>query len=482
MSKKRYKWLVLSSVSAVTACAMFAVGANAASGVFGADHTNHEGYHYERVESTCVEHGHEEFWTCCVCHQHFTTQPTGNFTDRGSQDPYAGVVPEDVLLDLADHNYQYTVPTDHIGNKTGVCETCSDTKSIPMVTADVNLANDEHAYGANATGHPSPTQEGNRGLVGGIMWANPRSEATNMQASFPKVDYTVFTNVIFEFGTSSATWGGSYVGLSIDSEKDLLDIPSGVDGVYGAITAQYDEATEKLTLTSKTSTGVVKIVTVTDENVINGTSSLSGTFVFGTYRCFYLNRITLDHIDHAPSSQAIASTFAIGHKVAPCEICLADTPTSEIMTDADIAISGGYGVHVDGIGGFVSYKDGRFILSNGDSTSGTIYLPRVEFNAYSTVRFSMYHRALWGKLGFSSDNAFGGFGNDGGKDHMDIYLDVTRSTDGYSAVLTCPDKNKTVSALITDENVLSGKASLELFHSQGAYTELSLTNVNVTVE
>lgn len=44
---------------------------------------SHSGCHYSLVESTLTTSGNREFWTCCECHEHFFTKPSGSWIDRG---------------------------------------------------------------------------------------------------------------------------------------------------------------------------------------------------------------------------------------------------------------------------------------------------------------------------------------------------------------------------------------------------------------
>lgn len=44
---------------------------------------SHHGNHYSLVETTLTTSGNREFWTCCECHEHFFTKPSGTWTDSG---------------------------------------------------------------------------------------------------------------------------------------------------------------------------------------------------------------------------------------------------------------------------------------------------------------------------------------------------------------------------------------------------------------
>ncbi|MCQ2742356.1 MAG: hypothetical protein MJ239_03560 [Bacilli bacterium] len=382
---------------------------------------------------------------------------------------------------LLNHSHEWSddfvAPSDKIGYKVRQCEVCKhkELSDVPMASSDVKFTSST-AYGANAHMLITVEQEGNRGILGGLLWQGGDGEGITSIA-FPKINYTAFSNVIFEFGTSSATWVGGYVKLSINSENDLLDIPSGVAGVYGSITAQYDEASKSLSLTSLTSTGLTKTVVVTDENVINGTSSLSGVASLGNWRCFYLNKIIMDHAEHSGSGSPIGSSVRIGHKVEKCVDCLLEVPSEEIMSDADIDLSKGYGVGNEGLSGFHGYDGQKVVLSDGSNGVGKVLMPRVEFSAYSCVRFSMYYAPLWGKIGFDADHNFGYYG-DGSKDTV-IYLDITKTAEGYNAVLSCPGKGDSLSTVVVDQDVIDGTSSFGLYHSQGAYSFLCLSSVSV---
>lgn len=121
----------------------------------------------------------------------------------------------------------------------------------------------------------------------------------------------------------------------------------------------------------------------------------------------------------------------------------------------------------------------EILLSDGSNSTGWISMPRVNYSIYSSVTFNMPFKPLWGNIGFDADNYIGYLG-EGGMD-VYIYLTITKVGDEYHATLSCPSKSKSVESIITNEDVLSGKESLKIYHEQGAYTALYLTGVNVVI-
>lgn len=384
-----------------------------------------------------------------------------------------------MLLDLGDHSYgSYVVSTDHIGNTTGTCEHCGDTSLVPMTTEQVNFV-DQNAYGANAASTIHSSLEGNNNLQGGIYWVNNTGSSQDVAVSFPKVNYSVFDNVLFEFRTNVDTWGGSQVRLSINSTNDLLDL-SGSKYPYGVIEFKYDSVGNKLNVTSRASAGVTKSIVVTDTDVINGTKSLSGTFNLGMYRCFYLNKVELNHNEHV-LGETTGSTEVIGYKVGICSECLEEVETTIPMTNSDIDMSKGYGVNAEAIEGDTiklrPYDGVKYVVSDGSNGVGWLVMPRINFNAFSSVRVTMINLTLWGRIGFDADHTIGGFG--GGSATSYVYLDFAKSGDDITVTLSYPTTGVSINTTLTDTDVINGTSSFRLYHSQGAYSSFCIQGVTV---
>lgn len=43
----------------------------------------HVGNHYEGIEATSKTSGIREYWICCLCHEHYFSEPAGSWTDAG---------------------------------------------------------------------------------------------------------------------------------------------------------------------------------------------------------------------------------------------------------------------------------------------------------------------------------------------------------------------------------------------------------------
>lgn len=77
---------------------------------------SHVGYHYNYLEETYNTPGHEEFWSCCKCHEAFLEQPKGIFTDADNEDmtgtfdsTHIAYIPNNPILENC---YKETINTD----------------------------------------------------------------------------------------------------------------------------------------------------------------------------------------------------------------------------------------------------------------------------------------------------------------------------------------------------------------------------------
>ena len=89
-----------------------------------ADNTcDHVGYHYDEIESTCAEQGRKEFWTCCVCHQSWLSNPGGTFTEGTDfkLNHVDGIKFGDECSDHNDRSVQIEVGIDDCNNGFWIC-------------------------------------------------------------------------------------------------------------------------------------------------------------------------------------------------------------------------------------------------------------------------------------------------------------------------------------------------------------------------
>ena len=56
----------------------------------------HEGFHYNAKAADIDEHGHEEFWACCKCHEAFLSNPGGTFVDADDSTMSGGMAPSHI--------------------------------------------------------------------------------------------------------------------------------------------------------------------------------------------------------------------------------------------------------------------------------------------------------------------------------------------------------------------------------------------------
>ena len=89
---------------------------------------SHNGYHYSSIDSTCLESGRKEFWTCCTCHEVFLERPAGTFVDRGTAQ-YSYELPDNVVAPLAEH--QYALNRANIGYS--YCAICKATELMTNI-------------------------------------------------------------------------------------------------------------------------------------------------------------------------------------------------------------------------------------------------------------------------------------------------------------------------------------------------------------
>ncbi len=94
--KKKNLIFLLSGVLAVGAGSLLASRSTKHLALH-ADECTHDGYHYATKAATESDPGWFEFWTCCECHEYFTTEPqVGSFAD--SDTIFSGDVPSEVVM------------------------------------------------------------------------------------------------------------------------------------------------------------------------------------------------------------------------------------------------------------------------------------------------------------------------------------------------------------------------------------------------
>lgn len=395
---------------------------------------------------------------------------------------YRGIFFNGIYLNHESHvSSGNAVPsTTTIGYKVDACSVCLEEVASTelMTTEDISLATSS-AYGANATSILAGNEEGNGGKTGGIKWSNDTADAQDMDVSFPKINFKAFDNVYFLFGTNTDTWGGSQVTLSINGENDLLDL-NGTPALSGNIYFHYDAANNKVVATSTANNGATKTIDITNEDIMTGKASLTGTFNFGIWRAFYLNSIVVNHSQHVAGDELVPSITTIGYKNAKCAICGAETLSTAVMTSADIALENGYGAGYEATEGTYTCESQAAHIEYSTATGkGYIKLPKVNFNLYTDIEFNMYYATLWGTIGLTDGDQFGNYGD--GTTADVIKLSVVKQTNGdFKAMLSCPGKGVTKTAVITDTDVLSGAKSLPIYMTGGGYICLRLTQITVS--
>lgn len=366
---------------------------------------------------------------------------------------------KDVFLNHIHHTDEgNVVPTDKIGNKYGQCE-CGGLveSSTKMAEADIVLTTTN--YGINANAMNNGGEEGNGGIATGVNWTNGDGSMKIVDIMLPRVDYLLYDNVYFKFGSSTASWSGSEIGIGYGTAENLISRTNHGEAMKFVIEAIYDD--EKLTLTATASDGSKNSVSITDENVISGKENVTLIGTLGMYRQVYLNQIMLDHV-HTVSSELQSNPFMIGYKVSTCD-CYSQVESDVLMNSEDITYNApsAFGMNAnrfgdaDDIDGEAKTKGAPAYFMTGD-----ILLPRVNYKAYQKVLFSIgmdHWNALSASFGLETNNDL--FDVNETKEKTGT-LSVEYANNKLTITYTTNSGSKTL--YLEDENVANGLSNLTL--------------------
>lgn len=254
-----------------------------------ASECNHIGNHYAAKAATCVEAGNKEFWACCVCHNQFLAQPAnGTWTD----------LPELSSPLAPDHIAYEAVTEHHHAPSTNVigyyeCPTCGDLDARVMTTEDLPAFTTGY-YGSSCSRLASTTVEGDN-ITGNNSFVKNGALTfganTGKDVVLPKVNYSLYENVTFNLAIDHFNNDSLSVVMRI-GDQELANWAL-LKGNYQSTLIVHNLGDSlKVEIQRKGAFGQSNSITITDENVMNGTTGLTLNCTSNS-RTIYLNDIIL---------------------------------------------------------------------------------------------------------------------------------------------------------------------------------------------
>ena len=255
------------------------------------------------------------------------------------------------------------------------------------------------------------------------------------------------TTIIFPYYIE----GGFYIGF--DESKVTTDC-------HGQIYFEYKE-NNGLLISIRSENGELRYsYTCNDTNVINGVNGFTFPVCYSTH-CFqrglmlYQPRFKEKCVEH----NYVISTEAIGVKV--CSVCgeTVDYHTSFDEIDFTVATysaqGGRWATNVQPTAKSLTYE----ITAGGEENE--IKLPKINFHAFSTVKFNLSGNAWESRVGLNSGSYAFPDNYNSGKPHTGV-LTLTRNNNQLAVTLEC-ETGVNQSLTITDQEVINGTKSVSLY-------------------
>ena len=467
---------------------------------------SHEGHHYDAVNATSQAHGHDEFWTCCKCHETFLEEPeSGTWDDAGE---YVGGVPENV-------------PVRHYADKIGNCTICDDLMSI----SDVDFISNK--YGAAMyNSENSDVSDWDNGYNGGnkLSAANAKTLVYStygwdpIKIQLPKIQYNKYGTLKFDISIETTSdWTGNTSYNSCGFNTSEIDRENNAYSLTSSGSLTINSANSSYTATLKIG-NVTRFLNITSDDVLNGNEALS-FYVQGATNsgsaCYFLNLSSLNCLcaEHTFTDCKIP-TNKISYKTETCSIC--GTVIIEPMTSSDVvykardySINDNYGTTKtlisgsdleDGGGLYVFNNDGETpdkgsMVSKGNTGNLIKYalqatdggysawikcgLPKVNYAIYDNVTFKYFINSGSYYIGNSTENYLTVNGGSGAYGYISV-----NNYNGALEVSIIPIDNYLKAALtytITDGDIISGNACLDICLSADAWRNFYLFTPTLTV-
>ena len=345
---------------------------------------------------------------------------------------------------LAEHEHNYIDDPNCIGKK--VCPLCGDSTDYATPLSEIDFTTS--VYGAH----------------GGKFGAQPQSakvikhEITNVdveeQVYLPKINYKAYARVTFNI-SGSADWD-IQVGIISGSYAFPYVYKSGV--YSGNLTFVING--NELNVTFACAEGTTQTITITDQNIINGTESASLYMLANDnlYRGILVELTGLVDGSGPCVHNYVTDTTCIGRKI--CSYCDEVTNYATPLSEIDFTVNK-YNAHG---GRFGAQPQSALVLKHEITEGHTeeeVFLPRINFKAFSQVTFVVSGSADWDtRVGIISDSYAFPYVYKSGV-YSGTLTFVTNGND-LNVTFACAE-GTTQNITISDADIINGLESASIF-------------------
>ena len=358
------------------------------------------------------------------------------------------------------HNYIETTNTDRIGYFGTVCCICGESGELSenlMHLNDIDFTT--NTYGAQGGKWGTYVQPTIKTMTYEVT-AGKQEEIINL----PKINFSLYKTITFS--VSGNDWDAR-VGL----ETGSYAFPYAYRATPYTGTLRFTVEENQVNVLLSCEEGTNQNLVITDADIINGDKSFS-LFMYADniYRSI---TIELKTLSDSCSHDYVVSTEKIGAEV--CSLCGEERDYAHALDDIDFTV---YQYGAQG-GRWTTYvqptaKTMMFEVTAGN-TENVINLPKINYKAFSSVRFTVTCGSYAIGAGIISGSyVMPGSASDSDPAHTGVFT-LAMNGNQLEASLRCNETSDVQNIVITDADVINGNVSLNLYMYSVNYAYQTIT-------
>ena len=378
--------------------------------------------------------------------------------------------PKITVVRCTTHHFVNTPTADKIGYYDLVCSICGENagqSDETMMLSDINFVNNQYGAYGGRWADIFPVSDSDAFKTEKSLKYEVSAANTEDQIFLPRINFKAYK--VVQFAVNCSSWA---IGAGLSSGSYILPFGTEQNRSTGILSFVFDGEKVTATLTCN-ETSLSQQIIITDSNIISGQSSaslyMSSTAQWQTVT-INLNVLsgtcTHNYVNVVPSDK-------IGYFDTVCSLCGENGgPSEEVMTINDVNfIQKQFGAHggkwgdifpVTDSDAFKTEKTLKYEVSEANAEE-QIYLPRINYKAYTTVQFSVTCGSFAIAAGLESGSyVLPNSSNSADPAHTGV-LTIRLNGNALNVSLKCNETSDVQNITITDEDIINGKSSISLF-------------------